>query len=193
MLPRRESRSSSRRTRRGEDDIAAALVELDDLELEGGAKQLVEVAHRANVDLGAGEERADPDVDGQAALDPAGDLPFDDRTFLEEAPDPLAVRLGLGEGDQAAFVLTPLEENVDLVADLDLQQPLLIAEFFNGDNPFRLVADVNDDGVVINLDDGAAHHIAYMQLLQAAFEQGEKILFLIHALILVKRVGVVRH
>jgi hypothetical protein len=42
-----------------EHDVAALLVELDDLELEGLADELVEVADRAQIDLGAGQERLD--------------------------------------------------------------------------------------------------------------------------------------
>src|SRR5207302_3979592 len=55
----------------GEDDVAALLVELDDLELELLADQLVEVADGPQIDLAAGEERLDADVDRQAALHPS--------------------------------------------------------------------------------------------------------------------------
>ena len=63
------SRSCSRSTRR-EHDVAALLVELDDLESVGLADQLVEVADRAEVDLGAREERLHAALDGdrEAAL-----------------------------------------------------------------------------------------------------------------------------
>src|SRR5205807_1416109 len=49
----------------GEHDIAALLVELDDLELELLADQLVEVPDRAEIDLRSGQERLDADVDGE--------------------------------------------------------------------------------------------------------------------------------
>ena len=53
-----------------EHDVAALLVELDDLELVGLADQLVQVADRAEVDLRAGQERlhAAADGDREAAL-----------------------------------------------------------------------------------------------------------------------------
>src|SRR5713226_4254586 len=51
-----------------EDDVAALLVELDDLELELLADQLVEVADGPQVDLRAGQERLDADVDGETPL-----------------------------------------------------------------------------------------------------------------------------
>src|SRR5205085_10083200 len=56
-----------------EHDVAALLVELDDLELELLADQLVEIADRPEVHLRAGEERLHTDVDGEAPLDPSDD------------------------------------------------------------------------------------------------------------------------
>src|SRR5207253_296759 len=52
-----------------EHDVAALLVELDDLELEFFADQLVEIADRPQIDLRTRQERLHPDVDGEAALD----------------------------------------------------------------------------------------------------------------------------
>ena len=58
-------------------DVAALLVELDDLEVEtladdGFVSEDLEVAHGAQIDLAAGQERLDADVDRQAALDARG-------------------------------------------------------------------------------------------------------------------------
>src|SRR5690606_27713830 len=47
-------------------DIAALLVELDDLELEGLADERIQIAHGPEVHLGPGEERLDPSADGDA-------------------------------------------------------------------------------------------------------------------------------
>src|SRR5262245_5330753 len=53
-----------------DDDVAAALVELDDLELVLLTEQLVDVRHAAERDLRAGEERVDAhEVDDDATLD----------------------------------------------------------------------------------------------------------------------------
>src|SRR6266568_3071282 len=61
-----------------EDDVAALLVELDDLELELLADELVEVPHRADVDLRPGQERLHADVDGEAALHAPDDDALDE-------------------------------------------------------------------------------------------------------------------
>ena len=62
-----------------DDDVVALLVELDDLELERLALEVGGIAHRAHVDQRTGQERAHVvDLDGEAALDAAGDDAGDD-------------------------------------------------------------------------------------------------------------------
>src|SRR5688500_19998043 len=52
-----------------DDDVAAALVELDDLELELLAEQVINVRHATERDLRAGEDRVDAhEVDDHATL-----------------------------------------------------------------------------------------------------------------------------
>ncbi len=58
----------------GHDDVAARAVHLEDLERLRRAHQRADVAHRADVDLAAGQERhGAAEVDREAALDPAED------------------------------------------------------------------------------------------------------------------------
>jgi hypothetical protein len=66
-------------------DVAALLVELDDFEVEGLADVLLEVAHGAQVDLRAGEEGLDADVDSEAALDPTRDRAVDQLVALDRS------------------------------------------------------------------------------------------------------------
>ena len=56
----------------GDDDVPAALVELDDLELEGLPKEVVDVRHPAQRDLRAGQKRVDTH---DVHRDPTLDLP----------------------------------------------------------------------------------------------------------------------
>src|SRR5262249_7366815 len=107
-----------------QDDVAALLVELDDLELELLADQLVEIADRSEVDLRAGQERLDADVDAQTALDPADDGSLDELVALARGgdlvPDAHLVGLLLGEDDHARVVLARLEQHIDGVPNLDV-------------------------------------------------------------------------
>src|SRR5207253_2044357 len=69
------------------DDVPALLVELDDLELELLADQLVEIADRAKVHLRAGEERLHADVDGEPALHAPDDGAFDELVAFARGGD----------------------------------------------------------------------------------------------------------
>ena len=87
--------------------------------------ELVEVADRAKVDLGAREERLDAAADGdrEAALDALADGAFDELVAFARGrdliPDLHLVRLLLGKRDEAVVVLAALDEDVDLIAGLD--------------------------------------------------------------------------
>src|SRR5205085_2500770 len=87
-------------------DVAALLVELDDLEAVGLADEGVQVAYRAQVDLGTGKEglHAAADGDREAALDPRADGPLDELVALTRRGDLVphleAIGLLLGEDAQ---------------------------------------------------------------------------------------------
>jgi len=150
-----------------EHDVAALLVELDDLELEFLRDVLVEVANRADVDLAARQERLDADVDAQPALDPADDGALDDLVALtgraDLVPDAHLVGLLLGEDDHARVVLARLEENVDRIAFLDGHLALGVGELGDRDLPLGLVADVDDREVLGELDDCSLDDFAFLQ------------------------------
>src|SRR6266702_523351 len=166
-----------------EDDVAALLVELDDLELELLADELVEVPHRADVDLRPGQERLHADVDGEAALHAPDDDALDELVALARGrdlvPDAHLVGLLLGEDDHPGVILPGLDEHLDLVAHLDGRLRAGRGdELVDGHLPFGLVADV-DDGIVLGqLDDGSADDLALLDLAAARLtlrEQGGEV------------------
>ncbi len=116
-----------------EDDVLAVVVDLDDLEIVGVADELVQVLRRGDVDLAAGQERLDADVDHEAALDDALDLALDEPVAVEHADDLLPVLAVEGlfarEDDHALVVFEAFEQNVDLVADVDVVE---VVEFARG-------------------------------------------------------------
>ena len=102
-------------------DVAAALVELDDLELEGLAEQLVDVRHPAERDLAARQEGVDAhQVHHHAALDLLDQGALDRLVALvrhpDLFPDPHEVGLLLGQDDRPLLVLEVLEEDLDFIA-----------------------------------------------------------------------------
>ena len=117
----------------GEDDVLAVVVDLDDLEVVGVADELLEILRGDDVDLGAGEERLDADVDAEAAFDDGLDLAVDEAAVVENLDDLFPVLflggLFLGEDDHALVVFEALEEHFDFVADLEL---FVVFEFAAG-------------------------------------------------------------
>jgi hypothetical protein len=74
-----------------EDDVLPVVVDLDDLKVVGVADELLEIFRRDDVDLRAGEESLDADVDGETAFDHGLDLAFDESVALEDLDDLLPV------------------------------------------------------------------------------------------------------
>ena len=105
-----------------DDDVAARLVDLEDLALDGLADVVADVGGPADIDLAGRQEDVDADVDQQAALDLAGDQAGDDVAFLVLGDDvfPFLLPLGLAvaQDDGAALVLDGFEQDLDLVAGL---------------------------------------------------------------------------
>ena len=72
-----------------DDDVAPALVDLEDHALDFLVDVIGDVGRTADVDLAGGQEDVDADIDEQAALDLAGDLALDDVAFVVAGDDHL--------------------------------------------------------------------------------------------------------
>ncbi len=156
----------------GKDDVFAVVVDLDDLEIVDVADELVEILGRGDVDLAAGQERLDADVDHEAALDDALDLAFDQAAAVEDADDLLPVLAVQGalarEDDHALVVFEAFEENVDFVADFE---GVRIIELGDGDDAFGFVADVHEDFPGADLQDVAFDNGAFAEVLHGLGDQ----------------------
>ncbi len=145
-----------------EHDVAALLVELDDLELVGLAQELLQVLHRPQVHLGTGQEGLDANVDLESALDPGDDGAGHGLVPLHGLGDLLPclhqVSLLLGENELPTVLVHRVQVDVDLVADRDLQTIFGPGELVLGNGAFGLVANVDHHAFVCDADDGACHH-----------------------------------
>ena len=96
----------------GEDGVLGLPVELDHLELERLADELVRVPDHPDVGVRFREEGVDADVDGEAApgpvLDPAGDPAVAGVGLLELVDGPDRVRALLGQDEIALLGVRPL-------------------------------------------------------------------------------------
>ncbi len=166
-------RSSSRTLRRADHDVLPLGVDLDDLGLDDLADVLADVRRAAQVDLRGGQEDRHADVDEQAALDLAQHLAADGVAFLVVAEDlvpaDLEVRLALRE-DHLAVGHDLDDHHLDLGADLRV----VLVELLAGHVALALVADVDDDVVVVLGDDEAGDDGAQLEAAAVAVEVGEQ-------------------
>ena len=115
-------------------DVAAAAIHFQDLEGLRHVHQRRDVAHRANVDLAARQERHGAvEIDGEAALDLVEDDALDLLVLLERLleldPALLAARLVARNDRFAERVLDALEIDLDFVADLRRGVAAVVGEF----------------------------------------------------------------
>ena len=155
----------------GEHDVAALLVDLDDAHAQLLAAKRVEVADRPHVDLRARQERAYADVDREAALDALDDASDDDLLLgvglLDLVPDLHLLGFFAREDDIAVAIFGALEQHVDGVARLHGHFAALVEKFIDADDPFRLVADVDDDFRGGDFQDRTLHHLAFRDVAEA--------------------------
>src|SRR5262249_46347194 len=154
-----------------DDDVAAGLVDLEDLALDRLADVVGDVRWPADVHLAGRQEDVDADVHQQAALDLAGDHAADDVALLVLLDDrlPLLLPLGLavGQDDGAHLVLDGVEQHLHLVAGLrrhDLVEALVVP-LLQRDDALALVADVHEHLVVEDLEDAAVDDLVDFELL----------------------------
>ena len=160
------------------DDVAAALVQLDDLELEDLVHQLFDRLRRAQRDLAAREEGLDAEeIDDGSALDLPRDPSLDDFApfgrFLDAVPHLDEVGALLRQHDQAVLVFHLLQEDVDLVPHADR---IGVGEFAERDDPFGLEADVDHDLVLVHAQDAPFEDLALLEVLHRILVELEHLL-----------------
>ena len=161
-----------------EDQVAALVADLDQLEFQRLVDEGLDIMDRIDIELRTGQEGLDAvDIHDQAAAYAARDEAVERAAFgvlaQERVPAQLLVGPGLAQLDHAVVALHVDEQNVVLVADLDLGGVLELA---GRDDALSLVADVHEHLVAANGQDGALHDLARLELiLRAGQRSGHKI------------------
>ena len=155
-----------------DDDIAATLVHLQDLERLGHVHQRGDIAHGTDIDLGTGKEGDGAvEIDREAALDATEDLAFDTFLLFERhfETDPAFLALGFfaRQDSFAHRVFDTFEIDFDLIADLDGGGATRGREFFQGNAAFGLEADINDGKIVFNANNGAFDDGTFLHVVRA--------------------------
>ncbi len=136
--------------------IAALLVELDDTDFNLLAEIAVKIPHRANLKLRAGQERLEPDIDGQPALDAADDCAHHRGLVVGGLLDhvPNAQALGALVAHQVtAFGLLALDDYVDHVTGMELHRTGVVKNLLQRDKALGLQAHHIDDQMLVSLLD----------------------------------------
>ena len=153
----------------GQHHVVARAVELDHLRLDLRAHVFVEVGHSPDVHERGGQEAAHPEVDDQAALDDLDDRSLDRLAGLGgrfDAPPGLLEARALLRHDQAAvLILLGHDDRIDLLAEVNLVvgvDRLANRELVRGDDALGLVADVDQNLVLVDADHVARHDLALL-------------------------------
>ena len=141
----------------------------------------LQVADAAHLDQRGRQEAAQADVEDETTLDDLDDGAGDDAVLfldlLDRAPGALVLGALLGQ-DQAAFLVLLLEDQgLDVVADRDdlvRVDVVLDRQLAGGDDALGLVADVEQDLVPVDLDDGAFDDVAVVEVLDGLVDRGEE-------------------
>ena len=155
----------------GQDHVVAVLVQLDDLGVDGGADEGLQVTDASQVHEGCGQEAPEADVNDETTLDNLDDGSGDDPValldLLDPAPRTLVLGTLLGEDQTAVLVLALKHDRFDLLAeghDLAGIHAVADRQFARGDHALRLVANVEEYLVLVDPDDRALYELAVLDV-----------------------------
>ena len=165
-----------------QDHIVTVLVELDDLRVQFAADVGREVADTTHLDQRGRQEAAQADIEDQAALDDLDDGAGDDAVLfldlLDLAPGALVLGALLGQQQAALLVLLLEHKRLNLVADGDdvvRVDVVLDGQLAREDHALSLIADVEEDLIVVDLDDSALDDVAIVEIFDGLVNGGEQI------------------
>ncbi len=142
----------------GDDDVTALFVQLDNADFNLGTDVAVQIADGADLDLRAGEEGLDADVDGETALDAGDDHALDGGLgvgcLFELVPDLVTQSLLVGDGVASAVLLFTLNNDFDGVTGGELRCAVGIHHLIERQQALTLQTNVDHRVLVGNLDDG---------------------------------------
>src|SRR6202163_2208866 len=154
-------------------DAMALVVEVDDLEPQLLADELVEVADGLAADLRRRDEPAHAEVDENAALDDLRDGRFDHFVVVVGLDDLLPGLQGAGAAfaqiELAVLVVDPVDHDFQGVADLELLGFDRERELAERQDALGLAADVDEQFVLVLGDDDAGEHLALVEDFQGLF------------------------
>ena len=144
------------------------MVDFDNLEVHLLANVNVEIANGLHIYLGTGQERLNAkDVYDETTFGAALDIPLDDHVFLFRLVDliPSAEDPGRAVRNHqlAVLVFLSFDENGNDIAFLQVR---VVSEFTRTDDAFRFVANVDNNFLLGNGNDGSVNHFLFLDQVQ---------------------------
>jgi len=150
----------------GQDHLAAAAIDLQDLQRQDLADEVGQIVHRTDVHVGGRDEAPQAQVDDQSALDllgAGGGQGLAGLVSLQDAtPGRLQVGPLLGQHQRAFGLVHPLDDHVDLLAHLDdlvCRDIATVGQLADGHQTLGLVAHVHQDALAVDPDDPAGEEL----------------------------------
>lgn len=168
----------------GKNNVVAVLVQLDDLGVELTADVRLEIADAAHFDEGCGEEATQTNVQNEATLDNFDDGTADNAIgfldIFDLGPSTLVLRALLGEQKATFFIFLLKDEGLNLIAYVDDVIRIYImldGEFLGGDDALSLVANIQKDFVVVDLDYSSFDDIPVIEVLDGLVNSCDDFIF----------------
>jgi hypothetical protein len=163
-------------------DVAAALIHFQNLEGLRAFHQRADIAHRADIHLAAWQEGDGAvQIDGVATFhlieDAAFDLLIGFKGLFEADPGMLAACLLARQHGLAKRIFNALKIDFNGLANLELAIGGHGTEFAHRDAPFGFQADIDDNDIFFEGQDGPVDHGAFFEALgfEASFEHSREI------------------
>ena len=155
----------------GQHHVVAVLVQLDDLGVDGGADEGLQVTDAAQVGERCGQEAPQADVHDEATLDDLDDGSGDDPValldLLDPAPGTLVLGTLLGKDQTTVLVLALQHNGFDALTeghDLAGIHAVADRQLTRRDHTLRLVADIEEYLVLVDPDDRALYELAVLDV-----------------------------
>ena len=159
-------------------NVVAVAIHLDNTSLNTSAHECTKVLDATKVNKGCRQEATEANVKNQAALNNLDNLALNGLTSVELIfnclPSTLVLSTLLGENQTALFVLFLKDKSLDVLTqgdDLCRVDVFTNRKLTSRNNALRLVANVYEDLIALNLDDGAVDKISLIKVGDSAVNQ----------------------
>ena len=159
-------------------NVVAVAIHLDNTSLNTSAHECTKILDATKVNKGCRQEATEANVKNQAALNNLNNLALNGLTSVELIlnclPSTLVLSTLLGENQTALFVLFLENKSLDVLTqgdDLCRVNVFTNRKLTSRNNALRLVANVYEDLIALNLDDGAVDKISLIKVGDSAVDQ----------------------